>query len=89
MATGEANDPLAFILTLIIRAGYKERVTYFTGYLQKSNNDASASTFGQLLREEDMKLGFHGATTMTADSQTDVAASQKSGGSRVKGAVFF
>jgi hypothetical protein len=34
-------------------------------------------------KEANMKLGFHGATTMTADLPTDVAASQKSGGGRV------
>jgi hypothetical protein len=36
-----------------------------------------------------MKLGFHGATTMTADSQTEVAASQQLGGSRGNVAVVF
>ena len=45
--------------------------------------------YGPLDKEVNMKLGFHGATTMTADLQTDGAASQKSGCSRVKGAVFF
>jgi hypothetical protein len=35
-----------------------------------------------------MQLAFHGATTMTSDLQTDMAASRKSGGSRVN-VVFF
>src|SRR5436309_605043 len=76
---GRSKRPLSMYFDTYLRTGYKERVRYFTGYLQKSNNDASASTFGQLLREEDMKLGFHGATTMTADLQTDVAASAHAG----------